>query len=268
MSEQKQKSEQENEQSGEALQVDSSIHAEASRPYAEPSAEPSAGQSAEPRAEHKKINYEKLREIQRKMAPEIILKDKIKAGKINYIAGFNVSYENNNAVCAAVVLDFKTMQVVDKVYITTKETMPYVPSFLAFRDGPPIIQAFEKLKIKPDVIVVEGHGILHPLKAGLACYVGIALKTPSIGVAKKLLTGHLKGNKVYVGDIARGEIIKTKEHANPLFVSAGSNITTISALDIVQRCIKPPHKLPEPLHIARKLAKDKVKETRDAQSVK
>ncbi len=204
---------------------------------------------------YKKIDFDKLKEIQRKIAQDVVLKDKVKFDNIKTIGGFSIAYEKEAAVCAAVVFDFKTFEIIDKTIVITTPAMPYVSGFLSFREGPAIVEAYEKLSLKPDVILIEGHGILHPLKAGLACYVGVSLKVPTIGLAKSLLAGHMKDSKIYIGDIARGEAVRTKEHAKPLFVSAGSNISTNTALQVVQSCIKQPHKLPEPLHIASRLAK-------------
>lgn len=215
---------------------------------------------------YKKIDFDKLKEIQRKIAQDVVLKDKVKFDNIKTIGGFSIAYEKEAAVCAAVVLDFKSFDIVDKTYVITTPAMPYVSGFLSFREGPAIVEAYEKLTIKPDVMLIEGHGILHPLKAGLACYVGVSLKVPTIGLAKSLLAGHLKEGKVYIGDIARGEAVRTKEHAKPFFVSAGSNISTNTALQIVQACIKPPHKLPEPLHVASRMAKAKRDEIRAVES--
>ncbi|MDP2749563.1 MAG: endonuclease V [Nanoarchaeota archaeon] len=221
-----------------------------------------AEKSSEIKEIPRRINFDKLREIQRKIAQDVVLKDKIKKDKIKTIAGFDISYEQDNAICAAVVLDMNSMEIIDKAYCEMKAPMPYVPTFLAFRDGPVILKTYEMLKIKPDVLMVEGHGILHPLKAGLACYISVSLKIPVIGVAKKLLSGYIKENKIYIGDIARGEIVRTKEHAKPLFISSGGHITTNVALDIVQKCIRLPHKMPEPLHVAQKLSKARRDEIR------
>lgn len=219
------------------------------------------------RIDKSKINFDKLKELQRKLAREVVLKDKVKFKDIKTVAGFDISYEQDAAICAAVVLDFESMEAVDEITHIARPSMPYISSFLSFREGPIIIAAYEKLNIKPDILIVNGHGVLHPLKSGLACFVGVNLEKPTIGVAKKLICGSVKGSKVFVGEMARGAEIRTKEHANPLYVSVGNMISTNTAIDVINKCMKPPHKLPEPLHIAHKNSKSARDELRKAEKV-
>jgi deoxyribonuclease V len=132
--------------------------------------------------------------------------------------------------------------------------MPYIPGLLAFREGDIILKTYYDLEHDPDVLMVDGHGIAHPMRAGLACYVGVELEKPCIGVAKKILIGEVVGDKVMIGNEARGILVKTKEHAKPVIVSPGHLISVNSAAEIVKKCIVYPHKLPEPLHQAHRHA--------------
>ena len=102
--------------------------------------------------------------------------------------------------------------------------------------------------------MVDGHGIAHPLRAGLASYIGVELAKPCIGVAKSLLVGEIEDDKIMIGAEVRGMLVRTKEHAKPVFVSPGHLITVERAVEIVKKCIVPPHKLPEPLHAAHRFA--------------
>ncbi len=205
------------------------------------------------------IDTAKLRGIQKAIAHQVSTEDKLKIEDIKTIAGFDVSFVGDKAICAAVVLNFKTMEVLEKKYSMTKPEMPYVPGFLAFREGPAILQAYYDLEYEPEVLLVDGHGIAHPLRSGLACYIGVELAKPCIGVAKSLLIGEISDDKVLVGTEVRAKLVNTREHAKPVIVSPGHLVSVNTAVEIIKKCIVPPHKLPEPLHQAHRYA-DKIAE--------
>lgn len=205
----------------------------------------------------KKISFGNLKDQQAAIAAQIEKEDAVKLDEIRYIAGFDVSYFGNKCVCSAIVLDFKTMEVVEKKFLVTKTPMNYVPGFQAFREGPPICETYFDLECEPDVILVDGHGVAHPMYCGLATFVGVELGKPCIGVAKSLLVGEEKDGQIFLEGEVVGKTVKTKEHANPLFVSPGNMISIETAAEIVKRCAVPPHKMPEPLHQAHRFA-DKI----------
>ncbi len=201
-----------------------------------------------------KPDLRKLRDVQRKVAKEADLTTNINLEDVKTIAGFDLAYYGDKVVCAAVVLDFKTLEVVEKKHLITKPQMNYVPGYLAFREGPPIIELFYDLENNPDVLMVDGHGIAHPLKCGLATYVGVELGVPSIGVAKNKLIGEEKEDKILIEGKQRGGVVKSKEYAKPLYISPGNMISIQKSVEIVKKVIVPPHKLPEPLHKAHRHA--------------
>ncbi len=200
------------------------------------------------------VDTAKLRGILRETARQVSTDDAIKPDKIKTIAGFDAAFFGDKAVCAAVVLDFKTMAVIESKCLLAKAEIPYIPGFLAFREGNAIMQAYYDLEHDPDVLMVDGHGIAHPMRAGLACYVGVEAAKPCIGVAKKLLIGEVVDDNVMIGNEIRGKLVKTKEHAKPVIVSPGHLISVETAAEIARKCIVYPHKLPEPLHQAHRLA--------------
>lgn len=214
-----------------------------------------------------KLDLNKLKETQKKIAEKIILKDRFKIVKLKTVAGFDLAYHNKKVICAGVVLDFKNMKLLEKKYTISEEKFPYIPNFLMFREGPPIIDAYQELKTEPDVILINGGGILHPLKSGIASYIGVSLDKPTIGVTKKLLLGEVFEGKIYVekdtidGKVKslRGERVETKEGARPIFVSPGHKVTVATAVKVVKACMQGNHKLPEPLRLAHKYA-DRVRE--------
>ncbi len=200
------------------------------------------------------VDTARLRGILRAIAGKVRTDDKLKTDEIKTIAGFDVAFFGDKAVCAAVVLDFKTMAVLESKYLLAKAEMPYIPGFLAFREGDAILKTYYDLEHDPDVLMVDGHGIAHPMRAGLACYVGVELEKPCIGVAKKLLIGEVVDDKVMIGNEVRGKQVVTKEHAKPIIVSPGHLISVETAAEIAKKCIVYPHKLPEPLHQAHRFA--------------
>ena len=193
------------------------------------------------------INVGKLKEEQLKLAKEVILKDSF--SKVNLIGGCDQAFVNDDIISGVVVCD-KDMEIVEKKYAIVKAKIPYVPGFLFYREGPAIIEAFNKIEKKPDVLLVDGNGILHPRKLGLASQLGILLNIPTIGITKNLMCGNVREGKVYVDKEVRGFESKTREYARHIYVSPGHKISLGKSLDIVKSCLKHPHKLPEPLYLA------------------
>ncbi len=138
--------------------------------------------------------------------------------------------------------------------------MPYSPSMVAFREGPAVIDAYRTLENKPDVLIVKGEGVVRPLRVGLASYVGVILNKPCIGVAKELMHGRLDEDKLVFDGEIRGIAIKTKEFANPVYVTPGHNINLDTAVEIIKKGSIEPYKLPLPLHLAHKYVNKSKKE--------
>ena len=205
------------------------------------------------------VDVEKLKEEQLKLAKKVILKDSF--DELNLIAGADQAFHNDNVISAIVACDYRTMEVKEKVFAVVKAKVPYISGFMAYREGPAISEAYAKLQNYSDVMLINGNGILHPRKCGMASHIGILLEQASIGVAKHLLLGEVKNNKVYVDREIRAELIVTREHAKPVYVSPGHKITLRTSVEVVKNCIQFPHKLPEPLHLAHRYAneiKDKI----------
>jgi deoxyribonuclease V len=143
----------------------------------------------------------------------------------------------------------------------TEVTFPYIPGFLSFREAEPMIRTFKGMEQKPDVLLVDGQGIAHPRRIGLASHIGVLLNHPSIGVAKKILVGEFtepikKGEAseiVYQGGLV-GFAIKSKVNAKPIIVSPGHKVGIQKSLEVVKKCIKN-HKLPEPIRMAHLISK-------------
>lgn len=198
------------------------------------------------------VNTERLKEEQLKLARKVILKESFKEAET--IGGADCAFYSNKIVAAVVVCD-KEMNVVEKKFSVMDVKLPYMPGFLFYREGPAIADAYSKLDKKPDVLMVDGNGILHPLRMGIASQLGVMLDQATIGVAKNLLLGERNDDgRILVGSEIRGIEARTREYAKPLYISPGHKISLEKSAEIAKNSIRPPHKLPEPLHLAHRLA--------------
>ena len=187
-------------------------------------------------------------------------------GAFKTIGGIDQTYTSNNRIIsAAVVIDRKSLKEIEAKYSVMEVNFPYIPGFLSYRELPAMVEAYRMLEQRPDMIIIDGNGILHPRRLGLASHLGILLDAVTIGVAKNLLSGEVDGERVIIDKEVRGYRLVTKEHANPIFISPGHKIGLASAIDLAKKLIIPPHKLPEPVHLAHKLANRVKKELKDAE---
>ncbi len=172
--------------------------------------------------------------------------------------GCDVAYRRNMAYAAAVALDFNTLTVIRHAIKRMRINFPYIPTLLAFREAAPMIAAIKMLKIKPDVIFIDGQGRAHPFRLGIASHIGVVLNVPSIGIAKKKLCGRIgefQGDYAFIYDNNEiiGAAVKTKEGCNPIFVSIGHKVSLETAIKLVLRTCHG-YKLPEPIRIAHSIA--------------
>ena len=198
------------------------------------------------------FDFDKLKEEQLKLAKKVVLKDSF--DKLELIGGVDAAFTQDDVISAIVVCDYKTMEVKEKAFSVVKVKVPYLKGYLAYREGPAISEAYLRLENKPDIMLFDGNGVLHPRRCGLASHMGILLDQPSIGIAKQLFIGEVKNNKVYVDNEARAEVIVSKEHSKPLYISPGHKISLKTSVEVVKKCFRFPHKLPEPLHLAHRFA--------------
>lgn len=187
------------------------------------------------------------------------------------IAGCDSSFPTPETVLSVfVVLRFPSLEIVEKVYHTSPVTLPYIPGLLAFREAPNLLLAYEKLQNQPEVIMVDGHGIAHPRRMGIAAHLGVLLNRPTFGVAKQKLTGVYqepalqKGSRTPLTDKngeLLGEVIRSKDKVNPLFVSPGHLCDQATATRLTLACLRG-YKLPEPTRLADHWAEEFKKELR------
>ncbi|MGI0073474.1 MAG: endonuclease V [Nitrosotalea sp.] len=196
--------------------------------------------------------YTNAIKLQQKLASKVITKDRIR--KIQSVCAVDVSYKGQDAYAAAVIVDSETLQVLTHVTSRTKVKTPYVPGLMMLRESGPILSALRLLKENFDVLLVDGNGRLHPRKCGLACYIGIVLDKPTIGIAKSLLCGRILGNSVILDDEILAYTIERKK-GKKIFVSIGNKISLRTAAKLTESLIKEGEWLPEPLRLADKYSK-------------
>ncbi len=201
-----------------------------------------------------KIKLDKLKKEQILLSKKIILKDSVK--KIKTIGGCDNSFFSDKVISVIVVLNYKNLRIIEKKNTISKANFPYIPGYLSYREVPPIIKTYKKLKNKPDILLCDFNGVLHPRKIGAASHLGLLLNIPTIGVAKNLLCGKIKDNYVFVNNEKRGYALKNKNY-KPIYISPGHKITLEKSIKIVKHCLK--NKIPEPIRLAHNFANKKKK---------
>jgi len=202
------------------------------------------------------------RVLQNELAQRVLSRDSY-TKPLRTIAGFDVGFEDEGKItrAAAVLLDATTLQPISAQIARVATSMPYVPGLLSFRELPALFAALELLPQAPDLVFVDGHGIAHPRRLGIAAHFGVATGLPSIGVAKKILIGEaaalhqIRGayTPLREGREQIGWLLRSKPNCLPLVVSPGHRVAMASAADLVMRFVTT-YRLPEPTRLADRLA--------------
>ena len=190
------------------------------------------------------ISLQEAIRLQQRLAPLVDKTGRL-PGKASSIIGCDANYFDTTTLTAAVSVDYHDLSVQGRKVITTETTFPYVPGLLAFREGPAVIRTIRALRSTSYVCMVDGHGLAHPRGLGLACFVGLVLDQPTIGVAKSLLYGSVRNNRVvdgYGSTIA--ELITLPGSGKTVYVSVGHKISLNDAVGVVKRCLTPQGPLP------------------------
>jgi deoxyribonuclease V len=201
----------------------------------------------------KEFDIDNLEKEQIKLSKEIITRDDYK--KITKVAGFGRAFLSNKILAVVTVFDYRTKKIIESKFSVSELEFPYIPGLLSYRESKALIDAYNKLENEPDIVIVPAHGLLHPRKFGMASHIGLLIDKPAIGISKHLICGKVEEGKIYIEKSIVGSVIKTKEHSNPIYLSIGHKISLGSAIDIIKRLTLYPHKMPEPLHEANKIAK-------------
>jgi deoxyribonuclease V len=208
-----------------------------------------------------KVNPEEAIQIQRDLKDSILLEKTF--SKVKTIGGGDVAYskDKNLLAGAMVVLSFPEMETLDIATGFGKVLFPYIPGLLSFREGPVLIKLFQKLGVKPDIMIFDAQGIAHPRGVGLASHLGLWLDLPSIGCAKTPLLNEFdspspsKGSFELIrsGRQAIGAVLRTRDNVKPLFISPGHRIHLLTSIQIILTSCKG-FRIPEPLRRAHHLS--------------
>lgn len=172
--------------------------------------------------------------------------------RLKSIVGLDVAYVGDTGVAVAALLEYPSLTLKEYVVVRGYVPIPYIPGLLAFREAPLLIKAYEKLGIDADLVVVDGHGITHPRKFGIASHIGVVLDVPSIGAAKKILVGgviEVHGRKYLTTiDNELGAIV-VERGKKKVYLSIGHKISLEEVEKLIPKIFKT-HDLPEPTYIA------------------
>ena len=199
-------------------------------------------------------------DLQKQMAQQVRFEPLSKDARL--IAGADVSIlkARKQLIAGIVLWDLREKKVVEQVAVREEAKFPYVPGLLSFREAPAVLQAFEKLRQKPDVAMFDGQGYAHPRRFGLASHLGVLLDMPSIGCAKSRLIGEYKEpgklrgrwNDLLIGEEVVGAVLRTRARVSCLYISVGHRADLQTSIDLVLRCATR-YRLPEPTRLAHQL---------------
>ena len=195
--------------------------------------------------------------LQKLLAEKIICEGRI--DKLNTVVGLDLAYIGNIGIAVAALLTYPDLRLKEYAVVVGEVNIPYVPGLLAFREAPLMFKAYEKLGVDADLIIVDGHGITHPRRLGIASHIGLVLDKPSIGAAKKILTGRIveKDGREYlvVDGMVGALVLRPKGSKKAIFLSIGHKISIAELERIAPTLFRDDHYLPEPTYIADKISK-------------
>lgn len=212
-----------------------------------------------------RLSVAQAKQIQQRLSNQVLQK----SGTINprFIAGVDISAPDNKGLAraAAVILNYPELKMIEVKIVENKLTFPYIPGLLSFRESPLILAACQMLSSDPDIILVDGQGIAHPRRFGIASHLGLLLNMPTIGCAKSRLCGKHEQPTNEAGAYAElidnkeviGAALRTKVGVNPIYVSIGHKFDLPSAIHwVIKFCRN--YRLPEPCRLAHLAASGKL----------
>jgi len=214
-----------------------------------------AGRAAWPRTPAEAI------ELQKAMAGEVAVQPLTNPARI--VAAIDLSPIGparrwTKQAAGIIVYDLDEMREIERHAIVRPIIFPYIPGLLSFREAPAAMEVIERAKTPVDVYLIDGQGLAHPRRMGVACHIGVLIRRPTIGCAKSKLVGEPKeslgvrrGSRVHLyhrGQVV-GSLLRTRDNVKPLYVSVGNLITLEECVDSVLR-LADRYRLPEPARLA------------------
>lgn len=197
--------------------------------------------------------------LQKQLAGQVVREANL--GPVTTVTGVDASYRAGQAQAAVVTLSYPELAVIEYALATRPVDFPYVPGLLTFREGPVVLDALDKLKSTPDLLIFDGQGLAHPRRLGLASHIGLLVDIPSIGCAKSRLCGQYdkpgpeRGHFTFLTDRGEtiGAVLRTRTGVKPVFVSIGHRVDLPTSIDHVLTCCRR-YRLPETTRWADRLA--------------
>ncbi|MDD5063567.1 MAG: deoxyribonuclease V [Phycisphaerae bacterium] len=200
--------------------------------------------------------------------PQAIALQKSLSGKVQRIelrkqpktiAGIDCAFsgDKKKIFACVVLLKLPDFELIETAGAVQKLTFPYIPGLLSFREAPACIAAVKKLKHQPDAFIIDGQGIAHPRRFGLACHLGLFFDKPTVGCAKSRLTGSFEEPSPEKGSFSLlkdgretiGAVVRTRTNVKPVFVSVGNKCSLRNAIEIILNCTTR-YRIPEPTRLA------------------
>ena len=202
-------------------------------------------------------SYLEVKNLQNELSRRVITKDDY-IDNVELVCGVDVSYRKKTAYCSAVIINKEKFEIVETVNSKSEIKNPYIPGLFILRESSPILQTLRLITRPFQLLLVDGHGVLHPRRCGLACYIGIVTNIPTIGVAKSLLCGGVQSdNFVTHKSEILGYALKFNENSKKVaYISVGHKISLLTSIELVKSITKINQYIPEPLRIADKLSKE------------
>ena len=208
----------------------------------------------------------KFAQIQENFRNKLSLENNFNISDLKTVAGVDLAYWNRDdkefAVCCIVVIDMDTHEIIEKKYFSGEITVPYIPSFLAFRELPLVLETVKLLENIPDIYMFDGNGYLHPRNMGIASHASFYLNKPTIGVAKTYFRVDKKTDFIFPENTAGsftdividgkvyGRTLRTHDNVKPVFVSVGNNISLDTAAELTLKLIEKESHIPIPTRYA------------------
>jgi deoxyribonuclease V len=192
-------------------------------------------------------------QLQKQLRERVELSDR--PGCIRYVAGADIAFDPETEVAfgGVIVYRFPELREVERRMARRKLRFPYIPGLLSFRECPILMAAFARLRTRPDLILIDGHGRAHPRLFGIACHIGVLFDIPTIGCAKSLLVGEYREPAARAGSAAAlnfhgervGVVLRTRDRVKPIYVTQGNRVSLETAVKVVRKCLDG-YRIPKP----------------------
>jgi deoxyribonuclease V len=212
--------------------------------------------------------------LQESLRERVELEDRF--GEIHYVAGADMAFDPATEIAFAgvIVYRFPGLEEVERRMARRKLRFPYVPGLLSFRECPILLAAFARLQTEPDLILIDGQGLAHPRRLGIACHIGILFDKPTIGCAKSRLVGEHQEPPARAGSTAPlelegdrlGMVLRTRDNVRPIYVSTGHRVSLDSAVNLVKQCMDG-YRIPKPTREADHYVRDLRREYQRSREV-